>query len=267
MTKPYLLITNDDGITAPGIKHLWQAVQEFAETIVVAPISEKSGSGVSITWVKPLRVHPFAWENDTPAWSVSGTPVDCVKMGLNVILPKKPDMIISGVNRGSNAGRTVLYSGTVGGCIDGALKGIPAIAFSFSDFEPPPVEATKNYIFPLIAHFLKHPLPQGTFLNVNFPYNAKDKIAGLRFAKQGRSYWMESPDKRLHPEGMPYYWLGGVWGEVAEDPESDVALLAQGYITVVPIHVDQLTCHNSYQKHKNLTEKSLNLHTPLSKSL
>lgn len=255
--RPFLLITNDDGIHAPGIKHLWQCVHEYADVAIVAPYSEKSGSGLSITWRKPLHIQPVSWENETPAWSLSGTPADCVKIALSVMLKKRPSMIISGINKGSNSGRTVLYSGTVGGCIEGALKGIPGIAFSFSDLEVPPLSSTKKYIFPLIQHFLRNPLPPGTFLNVNFPYNCKDGIKGLRFAKQGKGYWVEAPDKRIHPEGSPYYWLGGTWASYEEDPESDVSYLDQGYMTAVPIHIEQLTCDPTYQKHKNITEKDL----------
>ena len=211
MPRPFLLITNDDGISAPGIKHLWQAVHEFADVAIVAPHVEKSGCGLSITWAKPLRIQPFVWDGDTPAWSVNGTPADCVKMACSVILEKRPQMVLSGVNRGSNAGRTVLYSGTIGGVIEGANKNIPGIAFSFSDTEVPSISATKQFIFPLVKHFLEHPLPQGTFLNVTFPCNCKDGVKGLRLAKQGRGYWVEAPDKRIHPEGLPYYWLGGKW--------------------------------------------------------
>lgn len=259
MQRPFLLITNDDGIHAPGIKHLWQSVQEYADVVIVAPHTEKSGCGLSITWTKPLHLRQVDWEMDTSAWSLNGTPADCVKMALAVLLEKKPDMIISGINRGSNSGRTVLYSGTIGGVIEGALRGIPGIAFSFSDDEVPPLNTTKKYIFPLIQHFLKHPLPQGTILNVNFPYNCKETIKGFRMARQGKSYWKESPDKRIHPEGAPYYWLGGTWGAVEEDPESDVAYLDQGYVTGAPIHVGELTCENAYQKHKEMTEKTFNL--------
>ncbi len=255
--KPFLLITNDDGIHAPGIKHLWETVADKADIAIIAPHNEKSGSGLSITWTKPLHIHPFPWPNNTPAWSLNGTPADCVKMALAVLLEKKPDMIISGINRGSNSGRTVLYSGTIGGTIEGVLKGIPGIAFSFSDFDEPPISATKKYIFPLIQYFLKNPLPAGTLLNVNFPYNCKDKIVGVRMAKQGKSYWIEAPDRRVHPEGAPYYWLGGTWGGVAEDPESDVALLEQGFITVAPIHVGELTCKDTFEKHKDFTEDLL----------
>ncbi|MBU6382878.1 MAG: 5'/3'-nucleotidase SurE [Verrucomicrobia bacterium] len=257
MTQPFLLITNDDGINAPGIKHLWQAVHTHANVAIVAPHHERSGSGLSITWTKPLHIRPVPWDKETPAWSLNGTPADCIKMALAVLLEKKPDMIISGINRGSNSGRTVLYSGTIGGVIEGIFKDIPGIAFSFSDFEEPPLCATEKYIFPIIQHFLNHPLPKGTLLNVNFPLHAKDRILGVRMAKQGKGYWREAPDRRLHPEGAPYYWLGGAWGAVEEDPESDVALLEQGYIAIVPIQVNELTCQNTFEKFRHLTEKDL----------
>src|SRR5262249_46512385 len=152
MKKPFLLITNDDGIHAPGIRHLWESVHAFADVAIVAPHTEKSGSGLSITWAKPLMIREVAWEKNTPAWTVNGTPADCVKMATSVLLKKRPDMVISGINRGSNAGRTVLYSGTIGGVIEGVLKQIPGIAFSFCDMDPPPLSVTKPYIFPLIQH-------------------------------------------------------------------------------------------------------------------
>lgn len=250
MNKPFLLITNDDGIHAPGIRHLWEAVHEHADVAIVAPLTEKSGCGLSITWGKPLKIQPISWEKSTPAWSLNGTPADCVKMGLTVLLDKKPDLIISGINRGSNAGRTVLYSGTIGGVIEGALKGIPGIAFSFSDLEEPPISTTAPYIYPLIQHFLKHPLPNGTILNVNFPEQAAQGIKGLRFARQGKGFWIEQPDKRIHPEGLPYYWLGGRWCSFDEEPETDVVLLQQGYAAAVPIHVSQLTDETVFQSHK-----------------
>ncbi len=256
--RPTLLITNDDGIHAPGIRYLWESVREFADVVIVAPHAEKSGAGLSITWTKPLHIRPFSWEG-APAWSLNGTPADCVKMALAVLMEQKPDMVISGINRGSNAGRTVLYSGTIGGVIEGALKGIPGIAFSFSDFDPPPLSVAKKYVTPLVQYFLSRPFPQGSLLNVNFPHNAKEKITGVRIAKQGKSYWREDPDRRIHPEGVPYYWLGGSWGAVEEDPSSDVALLEQGYIAVVPIHVGELTCKETFEKYKDFSESTLNI--------
>lgn len=258
-SRPYLLITNDDGIHAPGIRHLWEAVHEFADVAIVAPQIEKSGCGLSITWNKPLVIHPVAWERDTPAYTVNGTPADCIKMALSVILPKRPHMIISGINKGSNAGRTVLYSGTIGGVIEGAFKNIPGIAFSFSDFEAPPLSVTKKYIYPLIRHFLDNPLPHGSLLNVNFPYNCKETIKGFKLTRQGMGQWAEAPERRTHPEGMPYYWLGGKWTPHAEEhPESDVYWLERGYIAAVPIHVGELTDREVLAKHKESVEKRFN---------
>ena len=257
MVRPFILITNDDGIHAPGLRHLWQSVKDHADVAIVAPVVEKSGCGMSITWGKPLRIQQIAWEEETPAWSLNGTPADCVKMALSVLLDRPPQLIISGINRGSNAGRTVLYSGTVGGTIEGALKGIPGIAFSFSDDDVPPTSLTQPYIIPLIQYFLTHPLPSETIVNVNFPYSANG-LKGLKLAKQGKGYWVEQPDRRIHPEGVPYYWLGGKWRSFTEDPESDVALLEQGYITAVPINIGQLTHSETFEKHKLKIQRTFN---------
>ncbi len=257
--RPFLLITNDDGIHAPGIKHLWEAVREFADIAIVAPASEKSGTSLSITWTKPLTIHPIDWDASTKAWSVNGTPADCVKMACSTLLERIPDMVISGINRGSNAGRTVLYSGTVGGVIEGTLRGIPGIAFSFCDFTPPPLSATKEFIVPLIRHFLKNPTPQGTLINVNFPPDCEKGVKGLKFAKQGKGYWTEDPEKRVHPQGVPYYWLGGKWSDFMEDPMSDVALLEEGYVTATPIQIGNLTDLQTLQLQKASVE---NLFTP-----
>jgi 5'-nucleotidase len=257
--RPFLLITNDDGIHAPGIRHLWEAVHEFADVAIVAPQTEKSGSGLSITFTRPLVIQEFPWTQATPAWSINGTPADCVKMAIGVLLKKEPDMVISGINRGSNSGRTVLYSGTIGGVIEGVLKNIPGIAFSFSDMDPPPVEVTKQYIFPIIRHILDNPLPKGSLLNVNFPYDAKTQIAGFKLARQGIGRWAEAPDRRTHPEGMAYYWLGGKWTPALdEDQESDVYWLEKGYIAGVPIHVGELTDKEALLSHKEHIEKALN---------
>ncbi len=247
--RPFILLTNDDGIDAPGIKHLWEAVHEYADVAIVAPIAEKSGSGVSITQGKPLKIYEIEWEKNTPAWTLTGTPADCVKMALSVLLDRKPDLVLSGINMGHNSGRTVLYSGTIGGVIEASFKGVPGIAFSFDFNERPTVSITKKYILSLIEHISSNPLPPHTVLNVNFP---KTAIRGCKFAIQGKGQWTEEPDKRIHPGGRPYYWLGGRWSECEEDPESDVALLNQGYITVVPLQVGHLTHAEFYHTHKDL---------------
>lgn len=255
--RPFILITNDDGILAPGIRHLWQSVHDFADTAVIAPHAEKSGCALSITATKPLMVRTVPWDRETPAWSLNGTPADCVKMGCKVLLDKRPQMVLSGINRGSNAGRTVLYSGTAGGAIEATMQNLPGIALSFSDHEPPPLSATKEYLSAIVKYFLANPPAPGVFINVTFPLSSHTRIQGVRLAKQGRGYWLEDPERRLHPEGVPYYWLGMKWGTFEEDAESDISLLAQGYITVVPIQIDQLTHHETFVSHKEPLEHFL----------
>lgn len=258
MKRPFILITNDDGIRSPGLKHLWQATHEWADLAIVAPHYEKSGCGVSITWSRPLTICEHTWEDNTPAWSINdGTPADCVKMALRVLLSRTPDLILSGVNCGSNAGQTLLYSGTTGGVIEGVLQNIPGIAFSFPEFRFPPVGCVQSSLSKIIHHFLQHPLPPGTFINVNYPAECEKKIEGIRMARQGRGRWMENPDRRNRPEGGSYYWLGGRWSTPDEEPDSDIALLKKGFITVVPIRVFDLTDLPLYHQHRSIEPFSL----------
>ncbi len=253
--KPRILITNDDGITAPGIKHLWSALADVADLTIVAPSIEQSGVGAAITLRDPLHIHPVEWEAGTPAWKVSGTPADCVRMGLS-ILKATPDLIVSGINRGSNSGRNVLYSGTVGGVIEGVLRGVPGVAFSCQDFSTPNYQLTEEHIRSIVKHLLEHPLPKGTLLNVNFPDTPM--IKGVKMARQGMGYWMESPEERIHPEGNTYYWMGGVWKDHDEHDSSDVSIMNQGYAAAVPIHVGEMTDHETLQARKETFDRLLN---------
>lgn len=249
-----ILIVNDDGINAPGLETLYQAVSKKADVRVVAPLHEKSGSGLGMTLTKPLRIHKRIYQN-SHAYTVNGTPADCVKLALISLYKNPPDLIVSGINRGSNAGRNVLYSGTIGGVIEGVYRNqIPGIAFSFCDYESTDYRVLEQYIYPIIDYVLEHPLPQGTFLNVNFPTMKHYPFKGLRFAKQGMSYWVDNADKRLHPEGFHYYWLSGKWRPCEEPIDSDVQLLDKGFISAVPIHVNELTDLNHYQQHKTIFE-------------
>jgi len=258
--KPKILITNDDGVHARGIYNLWNAVKDLADVVVVAPSSQKSATGQASSLTKPLKIHTIGtWENNVEnIYSVNGTPADCVKLAISEILDRKPDLIVSGINRGSNAGRNVINSGTIGGVIEGVLRGIPGIAFSCSDFEKKEFDDLVPQVRDLVEHFLSEPPHRGSLFNVNFPTNSLDEIKGVRMTKQGRGYWIDTPEKRIHPEGVPYYWLGGTWNELEEDKESDVNLLKQGYTTVVPIHIDQLTDLDLLDTRKEAFEKSFN---------
>ncbi|MEZ5314725.1 MAG: 5'/3'-nucleotidase SurE [Chlamydiales bacterium] len=259
MHRPSIILTNDDGIEASGIKALWDALHEanFADLFIVAPLVERSGTGVSITWDRPMLIQERQWPANTPAWSVDGTPADCIKMGMRILLKKKPDFIISGINAGSNAGRNVLHSGTIGGVIEGVLRGIPGIAFSCEDGGNPNFHVAKKYIIPIVRYLMEYPLPPGNFLNVNFPQTAKDKVKGFHLTSQGRGRWSENPYFHIQTDDGPSYWLGGKSEELAEEKDCDIALLKQGYLTAVPIQIQELTNHHELNSRKKTFEDYL----------
>jgi 5'-nucleotidase len=264
MKKLKILITNDDGIHAPGIRILWRVLHEaqLADLYIVAPAGERSGSGVSITWDHPLLVQKMGWPESTPAWAVGGTPADCVKMAERIILGVKPDFIVSGINAGSNAGRNVLHSGTIGACVEGVLRGIPGIALSCEDSQHPNYHVAEKYVVNLLHYALANPLPKGCLLNVNFPHSVESEVKGFKLTRQGKGRWAEDPILHMESEKGPSYWLGGKPEEVTEELDCDMAWLKMGYLTAVPLHVHELTDHELLKnQNKNfeafLTEKEL----------
>jgi 5'-nucleotidase len=250
--RPHILITNDDGIHAPGIRHLWQALSPYAELTIVAPHGEQSAVGLMTTLRHPLRIDRVRWQSDKDdIWSVTGTPADCVKLALNAIMDKRPDLVVSGINRGANFGRGVLYSGTVAAAIESVMQGIPAIAFSCYDYHlEPEYEGSGKYVFPIVEHILKHPLPEGSLLNVNFPEKRLWPIKGFKMTLLGKEWWAEDPEKRTHPsEGNHYYWLGSKLRNADDTLDGEAAWLRQGYVTAVPLHVADLTDHKHLKSH------------------
>jgi 5'-nucleotidase len=246
--RPKILVTNDDGIHAPGIHHLWVALSKIADVVVAAPTVEQSATGLAITIRSPLRLERLDWGEGSEVWSVNGTPADCVKMGLNVLLKSPPDLIVSGINRGNNAGRNLLYSGTVAAVIEGVLHDIPGVAFSCYEYDSPDYSVAEQYVPIIIHHVLDHPLPLDTFLNVNIPTKNGQKVKGFRFARQGKAYWAENPDIRSHPfENHSYYWLGARLAQFEEHEDSDIALLEKGYLTAVPIRISEMTHHQLFE--------------------
>lgn len=242
--KLHILITNDDGVYAPGIRHLWRALKDVANVSVVAPAAEQSSVGMMSTLRHPLHINKVFWdEGEEAVWSVTGTPSDCIKLAIHVILDKMPDIVIAGINRGSNLGLGILYSGTVAGAIESTMQNLPAVAFSSCDYFPQPDYNTEaSFVYPIIQHILEHPMPKGTFLNVNFPEKALGPYKGIKLTKQSKDWWAEEPECREHPgEGTNYYWLGSVlrMGPPSDDCES--AWLKKGFITAVPVHVGDLT--------------------------
>jgi len=259
--RPLILITNDDGIHAPGIEKLWDTLHDgsIADLIIIAPATERSGTGVSITWDRPILIQKIEWRHNTPAWAIDGTPADCVKMGMRLLLNIKPDFIFSGINAGSNAGRNVLHSGTLGAVIEGVLRGIPGIALSCESEAHPNFELAEKYIPDIVHYLIAHPLPSGCLLNINFPNVPQEKVKGFRMTKQGKGRWAEDPFLHIDTEHGPSYWLGGKPEEITEEEESDITLLHQGYVTAVPLDVHDLT-HS-----KELKARSQNFHTFFSK--
>jgi 5'-nucleotidase len=260
--RPRILLTNDDGVSAEGIYHLWLGLKEHCDLTIIAPTEDRSGSGVAITTLQPLRIEEIKWkETETKAYQVHGTPTDCVKLALNVIYDEPPDLIASGINRGANSGRTIFHSGTVGGIIEGALRGIPGIAFSCDDDERPNFSRAQSYVYPLIQYLLAHPLPAGTFLNVTFP-DHPEALKGIRLARQGKSRWIEQIEKVHTSADGNNYWLNGQRGTAQEHEESDVELVKSGYLAVVPIQVDELTDHLQFQTRQPTFNEWMSKHLP-----
>lgn len=247
MQKIKILLTNDDGIEASGIQTLWEGLKDFADLAIVAPTKEQSGKGVSVTFYGPIKVKKENRFAQTPAWRVDGTPADCVKLALGGLLNWEPDLIVSGINHGSNAGRGILHSGTAGCVIQGTLQKVQGIAFSYTCSQTEVFSHVKPYLFPIIEHVIEHPLPEGTFLNVNFPKNG---IQGMKMARQGLYFWNETLRKIKHPSGHFEFHLDEARLDHDEHPESDIALLQDGFITAVPIHINEMTDHSHLQSHK-----------------
>jgi len=252
--KPLILVTNDDGISAPGILHLVSIAQQFGEVFVIAPDKPQSGMGHAITINSTLRLQKTKYHPGAMAeYSCTGTPVDCVKMAINKLLPRKPDLIVSGINHGSNSSINVIYSGTMSAAIEGSLEGTSSVGFSLGDFSiDADFSATTIYIERIIASCLKTELPKGVCLNVNFPKLQADLINGVKICRQARANWVEDFEERQDPYGRAYYWLTGKFVNFEpEATDTDEWALQNGYVSIVPVMHD-LTAHQYINHLKNV---------------
>ena len=247
--KPLILITNDDGVSAPGIRALISVMSELGDVIVVAPDSPQSAMGHAITTNSTLYLNKISNVNDPiQEYSCSGTPVDCVKLAVNEILKRKPDLCVSGINHGSNSSINVIYSGTMSAAVEAGIEGIPAIGFSLMDFNwNANFEPIKNFVRKIALEVLKNGLPDGVVLNVNFPKLEEKEIKGIRICRQAKARWMEKFDKRKTPQGRDYYWLTGEFVNQDKGEDTDEWALENNYISVVPVHFD-LTAHYTIQQ-------------------
>lgn len=254
--KPLILVTNDDGIHAPGITALVKVAAALGDVVVVAPDKPQSGMGHAITINSTLRVDKLNAHANAQSWSCSGTPVDCVKMAINKLLPRKPDLVLSGINHGANHSINIIYSGTMSAAMEGAIEGVPSIGFSLLDYSIEADFTASSVIAQKICSWvLQQGLPKGVCLNVNIPRLHLDEIKGIRTCRQASGTWIEELDERTDPSGRKYYWLTGHFEnfEPGKD-DTDVWALANGYVSVVPSQFD-LTAHGALKQIHSLDGK------------
>ncbi len=236
MSSPNILVTNDDGIDSPGIYALWQAMSEIGSPTVIAPNIEQSAASHSISLNKPLFIKHISRNCGFKGWSVDGTPADCTKIGIKRVLDQKPDLIISGINRGANLGINLIYSGTISAATEGALLGIPSIAISLASFKTDNYRASKIIATEIAEYVLENNIPKGTLLNVNVPYGDPEDIKGKLITRQGNQFFKDDFEKRTDPRGNTYYWIKG---EKIDDDKSidyDGKAIEQNYISITPIN-------------------------------
>ncbi len=236
---PVILITNDDGIMAPGILNLVEAVKDLGKVVVVAPDKPQSGMGHAITIGLPLRLHPVSIFAGVEAWQCSGTPVDCVKLAVDKVLHRKPDICLSGINHGANHSINVIYSGTMSAAVEAAIESIPSAGFSLLDHS---VEAdftgARKYARLVVQQMLQTKLDKHTVLNVNIPAVPIDLIKGVRICKQAYAKYEEDFIERSDPNGKKYFWLTGEFVNFDKGRDSDVWALEHNYVSVVPVQFD-----------------------------
>jgi 5'-nucleotidase len=249
--KPLILVTNDDGITAPGIRKLIEVMNTIGEVVVVAPDSPQSGMGHAITIDSMLTCDKIKVDEGLQTeYKCSGTPADCVKIAIREVLDRKPDICVSGVNHGSNSSINVIYSGTMSAAIEAGIEGIPAIGFSLLDYSwNADFDILKEEIKKITLNVLENGLPEGVVLNVNFP-KSEGEFAGVKICRQAKGNWIEDFDKRINPTGKEYYWLSGKYELMDKGEDTDEWALAHNYVSIVPTQFD-LTAHHFIQKLNN----------------
>ena len=250
---PTILITNDDGVTAPGIHNLVMAVKDLGNIIVVAPDKPQSGMGHAITIGHPLRMNKVkVFEEDIEAWQITGTPVDCVKLAVDKLLKRKPDLCLSGINHGPNHSINVIYSGTMSAAMEAAIEGIPSVGFSLMDHSmEADFTASREIVKHIVAKLLETPRDKHMLLNVNIPVGEREIIAGIKICRQAYAKYQEDFDERRDPRGGKYYWLTGEFVNMDKGVDTDVWALNNNYVSVVPISID----FTNYALKKQLEEK------------
>jgi 5'-nucleotidase len=251
-----ILLTNDDGLYAAGLKALLEVMEEFGKVVLISTTESMSGMSQALTVKTPLRVKLLEENEKHRIYACNGTPTDSVKIAINQLLERSPDWVVSGINHGANASVSVLYSGTMAAAIEGCLYGISSVGFSLNNFSPTAdFSACKKYIRIVMKRLATEPLPYGICLNVNVPAAKKNEIKGIKICRQAKGNWKEEFEKRKDPMGKTYYWLTGVFlNHEPEAIDTDEWAISNNYVSLVPVTVD-MTAHSYIGKLKLLFEK------------
>ncbi len=253
--RPLILVCNDDGIGAPGILALASSMDGLGDIFVVAPVTEQSAVGHSITLRDPIRAFTFPFRipsGSIDAWAVHGTPADCVKLAIEKLLPRQPDLVVSGINQGPNAAVNVIYSGTVSAGTEATILNIPAIAFSYCRWVGGDYEASGRIARQIAVRVLDRGLRSGILLNVNIPDLPFAALKGIKITRQARSKWKESFTERKDPYNRSYYWLSGTFVNLDSRNDTDLGAIENGYVSITPVHHD-LTAHDQVDEMRSWT--------------
>jgi 5'-nucleotidase len=245
--RPSILLTNDDGIYAQGILAAWQELRKIGDVSVVAPDTERSAVGHAITIANPLRTKEVVRRNSRFGYAVNGMPADCVKIAVKAILPRPPDLVVSGINLGANTGTNVIYSGTVSAATEARILGIPSMAVSLATFTKPDFSYAARFTRRLALLVLSNGLPEQTLLNVNIPNLPESEIKGVAITRQGASRVEERFEKRTDPRDQTYYWLDGAFRLKEQIEDADAHKVSEGYVSITPVQFD-LTAYKAIEQ-------------------
>jgi len=249
--RPLILVTNDDGISAKGIFSLVEAVRSFGDVVILAPDKPQSGMGHAITMNHPLRLDRSVLFPELEAYTCSGTPVDCVKLGIYEILKRKPDLLVSGINHGANTSTNVLYSGTMSAAVEGAMENIPSVGFSLCNYDAnADFSVAKHVVLEVVSKMLNGDFPENICLNVNIPDVAIEELKGIKICRQANAFWEDRFDKRFDQFGKPYYWLTGEFETTENDSDTDLYAIEHGFASIVPTQFD-MTSYSAINALKN----------------
>ena len=237
--QPLILITNDDGYKADGYRLLLDLMRPFGEVVAISTLESTSAMGHAVTMSNPLRLEKITAEEGYTEYLSNGTPVDNIKLGKHLILNRMPDLVVTGINHGSNASINIIYSGTMAAALEAAMDGIPAIGFSLAEYGPhPDFSHVSRFVKKIVQKVLNEGMPKGIAYNVNFPKKTENPVKGIKVARQAKAMWKETYEERTDPFGRTYYWMSGIFLDGDQRPDTDEKALKENYVALVPVQFD-----------------------------